>query len=114
MYRQHGDRLDLVLLLEAPESLIIERLSARRSCKNCNQVYHLVTMPPKKENTCDKCGGPLFQREDDKPVTVKKRLQVYREQTEPLVKFYDQKGLLKRVDSTGSPAEVHEKIKAVL
>lgn len=110
MYGRHNEKLDMVISLEAPEELIIKRLSARRSCKNCNQVYHLVTMPPKKENVCDKCGGPLFQREDDKPETVKNRLEVYKKQTEPLIDYYDKKGLLKTVDSTGTPNEVHEKI----
>ncbi len=114
MYIKHGEKLDLVLSLEAPESLIIDRLSARRSCKTCNQVYHLITMPPAKENVCDKCGGPLFQREDDKPETVKKRLVVYKNQTQPLIKFYEEKSLLKAVDSTGTPDEVHKNIKVVL
>ncbi len=114
LYNQHNEALDLVLLLDAPESLIIERLAARRSCKNCNQVYHLATMPPKKENVCDNCGGPLFQREDDKPETVQQRLKVYRKQTQPLASYYKDKGLLKTVDSTGSPSEVHEKITAIL
>ncbi|MFP4547748.1 MAG: adenylate kinase [Fidelibacterota bacterium] len=114
LYEQHKEALDLVLLLDAPESLIIERLAARRSCKNCNQVYHLATMPPKKENVCDKCGGPLFQREDDKPETIQQRLKVYKKQTQPLASFYKDKGLLKTVDSTGSPSEVHEKVTAIL
>ena len=114
LYTQHDESLDLVLLLDAPEPLIIERLAARRSCKNCNQVYHLVSMPPKEKNICDKCGGPLFQREDDKPETVQQRLKVYKKQTEPLASFYKEKGLLKTVDSTGSPAEVHKKVTAIL
>lgn len=114
MYTQHGEKLDLVLSLEAPEELIIKRLSSRRSCRACNQVYHLITMPPVKENECDKCGGPLFQREDDKAETVKNRLVVYKNQTEPLIEYYSKKGLLKAVDSTGTPAEVHENILKVL
>lgn len=114
MYEDHNEKLDMVLSLEAPEELIIKRLTARRSCKACNQVYHLVTMPPKVENVCDKCAGPLFQREDDKPETVKNRLVVYKEQTEPLIKYYEGKGLLKAVDSTGSPDEVHNKVMEIL
>lgn len=114
MYAEHNEKLDMVLSLEAPEELIIKRLTARRSCKACNQVYHLVSMPPKVDNVCDKCGGPLFQRDDDKPDTVKNRLVVYREQTEPLIKYYEGKELLKAVDSTGTPDEVHKNIKAVL
>lgn len=111
MYTKHNEKLDVVLSLEAPEGLIIERLSARRSCKECNQVYHLISMPPQKENECDKCEGKLFLREDDKPGTVKNRLVVYKNQTEPLIKYYSEKGLLKSVDSTGTPDEVHKNIK---
>ncbi|MBN2282234.1 MAG: adenylate kinase [Candidatus Marinimicrobia bacterium] len=114
MYAKYGEKLDLVLLLEAPENLIIDRLAARRSCKVCNQVYHLVNMPPKVPGLCDKCGGELFQREDDKPETIKNRLKVYTEQTEPLASYYREKGLLRTVDSTDSPEDVHARIKKIL
>jgi len=114
MYEKHAEKLDMVLLLEAPESLIVERLAARRSCKACNQVYHLVSMPPKVENVCDKCDGELFQREDDKPDTVINRLKIYKEQTEPLANYYKEKGLLKAIDSTGTPDEVHTNVKKIL
>ena len=114
MYEKYNEKLDMVLLLEIPESFIVDRLAARRSCKACNQVYHLVSMPPKVENVCDKCGGELFQREDDKPDTIKNRLKVYKEQTEPLANYYKEKGLLKAVDSTGTPDEVHANVKKIL
>ena len=114
MYEKHDEQLDMVLLLEISENLIVDRLAARRSCKACNQVYHLVSMPPKVENVCDKCGGQLYQREDDKPETIKNRLKVYKEQTEPLANYYKAKGLLKVVDASGTPDEVHENVKKTL
>lgn len=114
MYEKHNEKLDSVILLESPEDIIIERLTARRSCKKCNKVYHLVTMPPKKDNICDVCSGELVQREDDKPETIKKRMKIYHEQTMPLANYYRENGLLKTVDASGTPDEVHENVKKIL
>ncbi len=114
LYSDHHDSLDKVLLFEAPEEMIIDRISARRSCSNCKKVYHLVAMPPKKKGVCDSCGGKLVQREDDKPETIKKRLKVYHEQTEPLVDFYKKRQLLEKIDATGTPEDVAKKVMTVL
>jgi len=114
LFDDHNTVLDAILLLEADNSLIVRRLSARRSCKKCNTVYNLISMPPQKENVCDKCGGELYQRNDDKKETIQNRLVIYEKQTAPLVEFYAQSGKLRKVDSSGSPGEVHEKIVKVL
>lgn len=110
LFTETQTQLDAVLLLEADEELILKRLSSRRVCRNCQAVYNLLTQPPAVEGVCDKCGGELYQRDDDKIETVKNRIAVYKHQTEPLIKFYRSMGLLKSVDSSGSPQEVHRKI----
>ncbi len=114
MFEDNNEKLDYVLLLEAPSDLIVKRLSARRSCKKCNKVYNLVSMPPKTEGKCDVCDGSLYQRVDDKEETIKNRLDIYKNQTEPLVDFYSKTENLVSVDSTGSPEEVHKNILKVL
>ena len=83
--------IDVILLLDVPDWLIIERLSSRRICRNCGTVYNIRFLKPKVEGVCDKCGGPLYQRSDDNPEVIKKRLQVYEEQTKPLLKFFEEK-----------------------
>lgn len=80
--------IDVILLLNVPDWIIIERLSTRRICENCGTVYNVRFLKPKVEGVCDKCGGPLYQRSDDNPEVIKKRLQVYQEQTKPLLEFY--------------------------
>jgi len=77
-------------------------------------VYHVDFDPPKHEGVCDQCGKPLSQREDDKPETVKKRLKTYHDQTEPLIEYYDERGLLRRFDGSRSQSEVHDHIRATL
>lgn len=84
-------KLDVILLLDVPDWIIIERLSSRRICKNCGTVYNIRFLKPKVEGVCDKCGGPLYQRPDDNPEVIKKRLQVYQDQTSPLLKYYKEK-----------------------
>jgi len=84
-------KIDAVIRLIVPEWIIIERLSSRRICRNCGEVYNLRYLKPKVEGVCDKCGGQLYQREDDKPVVVKGRLKVYERQTKPLLEYYKQK-----------------------
>jgi adenylate kinase len=83
--------IDVILLLDVPDEIIIERLSARRICKKCGEVYNIRFLKPKKEGICDKCGGELYQRSDDNPEVIKNRLKVYKEQTEPLIAYYKQK-----------------------
>lgn len=84
-----GRRVDAVVLFEAPDDILIKRLSGRRSCPNCGAVYNVHFQPPAQEGVCDRCGGQLVHRSDDEPETVKRRLEVYREQTAPLVSFYE-------------------------
>lgn len=84
-------KIDVILQLDVPDWIIIERLSTRRICKNCGAVYNIKFLKPKVEGVCDKCGGPLYQRADDNPEVIKKRLQVYQEQTKPLIAFFEEK-----------------------
>jgi adenylate kinase len=108
-----GRSLTAVLLIEADDEEIVRRLSGRRQCKN-GHVYHVDTNKPKHEGVCDIDGLKLIQRDDDKPDTVRKRLDTYREKTSPLVDFYDDRGILKRFDGLRSPTEVHDHIRATL
>jgi adenylate kinase len=109
-----GRELTAVLLIEAPDDEVVRRLSGRRTCAKGQHVYHLEFDPPKHEGVCDQDGSRLIQRDDDKPETVRKRLAVYHEQTEPLVDWYNDKGVLRRFDGTRSPDEVHDRIRATL
>jgi adenylate kinase len=84
-------KIDVIILLEVPDWIIIERLSARRICKNCGAVYNTRFLKPKVEGVCDKCGGSLYLRSDDNPEVIKKRLEVYQSQTSPLLQFYRDK-----------------------
>jgi adenylate kinase len=84
-------KIDVILMLDVPDWIIIERLSSRRICRNCGTVYNVRFLKPKVEGVCDKCGGPLYQRSDDNPEVIKKRLQVYQEQTKPLLEYFKQK-----------------------
>ena len=100
--------------MDVPDANIIERMSGRSACLNCGATYHIVNLPSKVEGICDKCGEKLVLREDDKPETVKKRLQVYHEQTQPLIDYYDKKGALLTVDGTKDIKVVFDEITAVL
>lgn len=93
-------KIDLVVYFETPDSVAIERLSGRRVCKECGANYHIRNIPPKKEGICDKCGSALFQRPDDSEATVKNRLKVYAEQTKPLIDYYNEKKILRRVQGS--------------
>jgi adenylate kinase len=85
--------IDVILLLDVPDQIIIERLSSRRICRNCGTVYNIRFLKPKKEGVCDKCGGPLYQRSDDNPEVIRNRLKVYQEQTKPLIEYFRKKNL---------------------
>ena len=95
-----GAQIDYALDFECPDDFIIERMAGRRVCKGCGASYHLVNVPPKQEGICDVCGGELYQREDDAPETVAKRLEVYHKETQPLIDYYESEGVLKCVDGT--------------
>ncbi|MDD5015697.1 MAG: adenylate kinase [Atribacterota bacterium] len=100
--KEHNEYIDYVFYFEIPFSEIIQRLSNRRVCKKCSTNYNLLFNPPKKNNTCDLCGGELYQREDDREETIKNRLEVYTKQTVPLIKYYEEKKLLKIIDAHSS------------
>lgn len=97
---QIGCELDAVIYLRVPEAEILRRLSGRRTCPACNAVYHVDTMPPQREGICDACGAELVQRQDEKPDVIRKRLEVYEEQTQPLLRFYRGRSLLHEIDGT--------------
>ncbi|MEA2405947.1 MAG: adenylate kinase [Thermoleophilaceae bacterium] len=109
-----GRELSGVLLIDAPDDEVVRRLSGRRTCAKGNHVYHVDFDPPKHEDVCDQDGSRLIQRDDDKPDTVRKRLGVYHEQTEPLIDYYEERGLLRRFDGTRTQTEVHDHIRATL
>ena len=109
-----GQQIDSVLVLNVNHEEIIKRLSSRRSCKECDTVYNLIFDPPASENKCDKCDGILYQRDDDKPETIRQRLDVYSNQTSPLITFYSEKGLVQKIDGTGKIDEVKERMFSVL
>jgi adenylate kinase len=102
------------LLIEVPDEDIVRRLSGRRTCKKEGHVYHVDSNPPKHEGVCDIDGSKLVQREDDTPETVEKRLNVYHDNTEPLVEHYQEKGVLRRFDGTRNPTEVHDHLRATI
>jgi adenylate kinase len=111
---RRGRSLTAALLIDAPGEEVVRRLSGRRICVKNGHVYHVENDPPKKEGVCDQDGSQLIQRDDDKPETIENRLAVYREQTEPLIDWYDERGLLRRFDGTRPPEEVHSHIRATL
>jgi len=106
-------RLSAALLIDVPEDDIVRRLSGRRICPN-GHVYHVEHNPPKEDGKCDVDGEPLTQREDDREETIRKRLEVYRDQTSPLVDYYDERDLLHRFDGTRSPTEVYDHLRATI
>ena len=110
-----GRRLTGVLLFDVPDEVVVRRLAGRRVCvKNSSHIYHVDFDPPKHEGVCDQDGSRLIQRDDDKEETIRRRLQVYHSQTEPLISYYDEKGQLRRFDGTRSAEEVHGHIRATV
>ena len=109
-----NEKIDFAVDIEIPDQNIIERMGGRRACTGCGATYHIVNIPPKKEGICDVCGQKLILRDDDKPETVKKRLDVYHEQTQPLIDYYKEEGVLKEVDGTLGMDEVFDEIVKIL
>jgi adenylate kinase len=107
-------RLTAALLVDADDDTVMKRLSGRRVCTKNGHNYHVDFDPPKNEGVCDQDGSKLVQRDDDKPETVKHRLEVYHDQTQPLIEHYEDQGLLKRFDGTRAPDEVHNHIRATI
>ena len=112
--KSQEDKIDFALNIDVPDEAIIERMSGRRACPKCGATYHIVYAAPKTENICDKCGSELIIRSDDKPETVKDRLNVYHQQTEPLIAYYKAAGVLREVDGTQELPKVFEDVVAIL
>ena len=102
--------LTVAVSIDVDKNDLMKRMTGRRTCKSCQQVYNIYFSPPKKEGICDKCGGALFQRDDDKERTIRKRLDVYEAQTAPLIDYYRRKGILKSIQGTGSIEEIFKKV----
>jgi adenylate kinase len=107
-------QLTAALSVDVPFEDLMKRLTGRRTCKACGQMYNIYFKAPAKEGLCDKCGGELFQRDDDKEATIKKRLEVYNAQTAPLIDYYGKKGIVKSVSGTGSIDDIFKKVCEVL
>ncbi|MFA0815801.1 MAG: adenylate kinase [Anaerofustis sp.] len=111
---ESGEKLDCALSITTDYSVLVERIVGRRVCKNCGATYHIVNLPPKVEGICDKCGGPLYQRDDDKAETVTKRLEEYDQKTQPLIAYYAAKGIMREVDGQKDMSEVTKEVTAIL
>ena len=109
-----GDKIDFAIDVDVPDANIIRRMSGRRACLACGATYHIEHVPPKAEGICDRCGEALVLRDDDKEETVKNRLNVYHEQTQPLIEYYTAKNILKAVDGTVDMQVVFDSIVAIL
>lgn len=109
-----GQKVDYAIDVDVPDENILRRMSGRRACVGCGATYHVVYAPTKKEGICDTCGGELILRDDDKPETVQKRLNVYHEQTQPLIDYYTEAGILKTVDGTVDIDDVFQSIVDIL
>ncbi len=114
MLKELGKKIDAVIYIDVPEDEVVKRISYRRSCRKCGAVYNLIYSPPKEDNKCDKCGGELYQRDDDKEEVVRQRFKVYMENTAPLIEYYEKRGILYRVDGTRSIDDVWQQIDEVL
>ncbi|MCI6886059.1 MAG: adenylate kinase [Lachnospiraceae bacterium] len=111
---QRGEKMDYAINVDVPDEAIVTRMSGRRACLSCGATYHVVYNAPKSEGICDACGEALVLRDDDKPETVQKRLTVYHDQTQPLINYYQNEGILVTVDGTKELNEVFKDITAVL
>jgi adenylate kinase len=110
-----GRKVDRVVVLEAEDDVLVKRIAGRRSCPECGSVFNVYMNPPATEDVCDKCGSALVHRPDDNPETVQNRLNVYAQQTEPLIRFYeDREGVLARIPGEGSVEEIQDGIRAAL
>ena len=112
--KKNGEAIDFAVNVDVPDENIINRMSGRRACLNCGATYHIVYNAPKTENVCDTCGQELVLRDDDKPETVKKRLDVYHDQTQPLIDYYKYAGVLAEVDGTLDMEDVFQAIVKIL
>ncbi|ACI19610.1 adenylate kinase [Dictyoglomus thermophilum] len=113
-YLKEKNAVIKVIYLDASDELVIKRLSARRVCKNCGAIYNLISMPPKKDGICDICGGELYQRSDDKPEVIKQRLETYYKETQPLIDYYRNKGIMYTISAEKEREEVLNEILKVI
>ena len=114
MLKTNGIPLDHVISLDVPREELVRRLSGRRTCRACGTMYHVLFDPPRRDGVCDRCGGELYQRDDDREETIRARLEVYDRATAPLTAFYRGRGLLREVDGTGAAAAVFDRVRARL
>jgi len=112
--KEMKEDIDGVIVLEVDPEVIVERLSNRRTCSTCKTVYNLINSPPREDGRCDYCGGELVQREDDRPETIRKRLDVYREQTMPIIDFYEGRRKVYRIDGSKPIDEVTKAIEGLM
>jgi adenylate kinase len=108
--KKRGLALDSVLSVQVPPRVIVERLAGRRTCKNCGALYHQDFDPPQKNGVCDRCGGELLQRDDDREETISARLKVYETQTAPLIGYYRERGLLREIDGVGKVEDIRKRL----
>jgi len=113
MLKDFGIGLDHVVSIAVPDEELVGRLTGRWTCRGCNAMYHVKTMPPKKEGVCDKCGGELYQRDDDKEATIRQRLATYHANTKPLIDYYRHERLLREVDGLGTPADIAKRVGSI-
>ncbi len=109
-----AEQIDKVLDFQARNDVIIQRISGRRTCRQCEAIFHIINLPPKVEGKCDYCGGELFQRDDDKPETIRQRLGEYNEKTAPLIEYYEKEGLVSHIDANSTPDEIYDSVAKVL
>lgn len=109
-----GRTLDAVVLMEVADEEVVQRLSGRRTCRRCHHSCNVVSLPPRVAGACDRCGGELFQRQDDRPETIRNRLDAYHKQTEEVVPYYETKGMVRRVSAVGSVDEIQQSIRDAL
>ena len=109
-----GKRIDHVINIEVPSEELVRRLTGRRTCKNCGAMFHLLFQPPKKQETCDRCGGLLYQRADDNEETIRTRLKEYEKQTAPLIQYYRGEEKLRSIQGVGGPDQIFDQIARVL
>jgi adenylate kinase len=114
MLARRGLRIDRALAVMVPDAEIVKRISGRRTCRNCQTMYNVSLEPPRQPGVCDKCGGELYQRDDDSEQTVQHRLDVYNANTKPLLEYYSRAGILSRIEGVGTPAEVEKRMIAAL
>ncbi len=114
LLQKMASQLDHVVVIEVPDDFLVERLTGRRTCKGCGYMHHIKYDAPTVEGVCDKCGGELYQRDDDREETIRQRLTTYHGQTKPLVDFYSGKGLVRKIDGTGTMMEVQDAVQKAI